>query len=157
MRTSLTCLIIFIIYFSTIPSKTCAQSNKISPDTTANICIMHDTIVQQFVKKNAQFRGGDLNKFRNHVMSNIRYPVQSMEKNEQGQTYIRFIVDWDGRVKDVSVLKSSGYRTLDNEAVRVVCLSPLWISAKNDSICVPQSLIIPISFRTVGIINKVPE
>ena len=70
-----------------------------------------------------------------------------------GKSYIRFVVDWDGQVKDVSVFKSSGFKPLDNEAVRVVKLSPRWTAAKNNDICVPQQFVLPVEFKNLGVIN----
>ena len=148
--------ILFIIVFAP-NTKISAHIRPVSADTTANVCLAHDTIAKVVVQKNAQFDGGDLNKFMHYVMSNIRYPVESLMNHEQGKSYVAFIVDWDGQVKNVSVYKSSGYKRLDDEAVRIVSHSPIWISAKNDSLCVPQKFNIPVTFRSMGIVNRIPR
>jgi len=46
-----------------------------------------------------------------------RYPPWSMSRREQGVPYIRFVMDRDGKVLSVSLERSSGYPSLDREAV----------------------------------------
>ena len=73
------------------------------------------------------------------------------------KSHIKFVVDWDGQVKDVTVYKSSGYKVLDVEAVRVIKRSPLWTSAKNNNVCVPQQFVLPVTFINLGVITRIPE
>jgi TonB family protein len=145
---------ILFLLLITLAHTLCAQKIKSIdyPDTT--YCKSHDSAVQIVVEKNAQFQQGDLAAFYNHIALNIRYPSEAIKSKIQGKSYIQFVVDWNGQVKDVTVLKSSGYRMLDNEAVRVVKKSPLWIPAKNKDVCVPQQFTIPVEFHSLGIINK---
>ena len=94
------------------------KKKKIEIDTT--MCMEHDTTVQIVVEKNALFQDGDLNNFNRYVAMNLKYPISAIEYKHQGTSYIKFVVNWDGQVKDVTVFKSSEYKTLDKEAVRVV-------------------------------------
>jgi len=116
-------------------------------------CTSHDTIVQINVEKSAKFQNGDLLMFKKYLAMNIRYPFNEMISKCQGKSYIRFVVDWDGQVKDVTVYKSSGNKNFDNEAVRVIKQSPIWTSAKNNNVCVPQQFILPVVFKNLGVIN----
>lgn len=120
----------------------------------STICLAHDTIVQVNVEKSARFRNGDLLIFTRYIAMNIRYPIEAISNNYQGKAYIKFVVNWDGQVINVTTYKSSGYKTLDNEAVRVVKNSPPWTSAKDNDICVPQQFVIPVVFRSLGVINR---
>jgi len=133
--------------------KAIAQDKQISVVDTIN-CVAHDTTVFVGVEKDATFMGGDITKFRNYVSKLIRYPIEAMINKEQGKAYISFVVDWDGLVNRITILKSSGSKLLDAEAMRVIALSPRWTSAKNNNICVPQQLVLPISFKNLGVINK---
>lgn len=45
------------------------------------------------------------------------YPLASQELGESGQVMLDVVVDADGRVKEVSVSKSSGYPRLDRAAI----------------------------------------
>ena len=157
MRTKSIYLFTFFVFFFAFITRISAQDSAISSDTITNKCIANDTIVQLLVEKDAQFQGGDLLKFRKYIMTRLRYPIHSLQRNQQGKVFIKFIVNWDGKIKDVVVFKSSGYTELDDEAVRVVCQSPDWTSAKNKNICVPQQLILPVEFKSLGIINRVPQ
>lgn len=137
-----------------IPSfKAIAQDKQINVVDTIN-CVANDTTVFVGVEKDATFMGGDITKFRDYVSKLIRYPIEAMINNEQGKVYVSFVVDWDGLVKRITILKSSGSKLLDAEAMRVIALSPRWSPAKNNNICVPQQLILPLGFRNLGIINK---
>lgn len=154
MKTKLICLSIFFVIFFIFTGRISAQVSVISSDTITNNCVANDTTVQLVVEKDAQFHGGDLFKFRKYIMTRLRYPVQCLQKNQQGRVLVKFIVNWDGKIKNVNIFKSSGFTELDDEAIRVVTQSPDWSSAKNKNICVPQQLILPIDFKSLGIINR---
>ena len=146
-------IIIFLFFFS-IGTKVSSQDKAPSDIIETSDCTAHDTIVQVVVEKSAKFQEGDLSKFRNYVMLNIRYPMEAQVNRYAGKSHIKFVVDWDGQVKDVTVFKSSGYKVLDVEAVRVIKRSPLWTSAKTNNVCVPQQFVLPVTFVSLGIINK---
>jgi len=151
-----TSIIIFLFFFS-IGIKVSGQDKAPSDNIGKTGCSAHDTIVQLFVEKSAQFQDGDLSKFRSYVMSNIQYPLEANANGYAGKSHIKFVVDWDGQVKDVTVYKSSGYKVLDVEAVRVIKRSPLWTSAKNNNVCVPQQFVLPVTFISLGVITRIPE
>jgi TonB family protein len=146
-------ILLFIISHS-LNAKHFTQLNVTSPIIDTIKCVAHDTAVQITVEKNAEFQDGDILKFRKYVMSKIVMPKDAILNRYQGKSIIKFIVDWDGQVKNVVVYKSSGYKILDNEAVRVIKKSPRWTSAQNANICVPQQLILPIDFINFGVIGK---
>jgi protein TonB len=71
------------------------------------------------------FKGGDLNKFRDWVGKRTNYPPADIDKKIQGRVFLTFIVETDGLVSNVTVVK--GVEPLiDNEAVRVIQSSPKW-------------------------------
>jgi protein TonB len=152
VRMKSTTIIIFL-FFLIAGVKASAQDNVSLDKAANNQCLAHDTIVQVAVEKSATFEEGDLIKFRTYVMKNIQYPVEAQVAGYSGKPYIQFVVDWDGQVKDVTVLRSSGYKILDDEAVRVIKKSPLWTSAKTNNVCVPQQFVLPLSFKSLGIIS----
>lgn len=149
-----TAIIIFLIIVASFNANHIGQINMISNEPDTIICSVHDTIVQLFVKEDAKFQDGDLLQFRKYVMKTIIMPMEANINRYHGKATIKFVVDWDGHVKNVVVYKSSGYKVLDDEAVRVIRQSPVWTSAKNDNICVPQQFILPIEFISLGVINK---
>jgi TonB family protein len=150
-------LIVFMVCLTLLyhSNEAIAQKNSMNENKDTTTCLAHDTIVYINVEKSAKFQDGDILKFRKYVAMNICYPSEAFNNlGMQGKSYVKFIVDWDGQVKEVSVFKSSGFEVLDNEAVRVVRTSPLWCSAKINNVCVPQQFILPIEFKHLGVTRK---
>jgi protein TonB len=71
------------------------------------------------------FRGGDINSFRQWVQQRTIYPQEAVDKKIQGRVLITFIIEADGTVSNVTVVKSVD-PSIDNEAVRVISSSPKW-------------------------------
>jgi TonB family protein len=87
---------------------------------------------------------GELNTY---LKTNIRYPEAEREQNLQGTVYIQFVVETDGRVTGVQVLKEvSGAPGLTAEALRVVNSMPKWTPASQNGRNVRCIVRIPIKF-----------
>ncbi|MFA5971494.1 MAG: energy transducer TonB [Lentimicrobiaceae bacterium] len=71
-----------------------------------------------------EFPGGDMkrNKF---LAENIVYPNAALRKGFQGTVYISFVIDSDGKVADIKLLRGPG-GGLNEEALRVVRMMPKW-------------------------------
>jgi len=54
------------------------------------------------------------------VESVLRYPELAAQSGLQGTLYIKFDINKDGSLGDLEVLKSSGYKILDDEALRSI-------------------------------------
>jgi len=100
-----------------------------------------------FVDEQARFQGGDITDFREWVQKNLVYPPDAVMKGHQGLVIIQFVVQKDGRVGRIKMLKSSGYEHLDNEAIRVIGNSPLWEPAAIEGMLVSQQFVIPVYYR----------
>ncbi len=61
-----------------------------------------------------------------YLAKNVRYPNDAKENGQDGSVYINFIVSEEGILHDFYIEKSSGYYSLDNEAMRVIKLLPKW-------------------------------
>ena len=92
------------------------------------------------------FQGGDLNTFRNWVQQRVKYPAIAQENGIQGKVTISFVVNTDGSVSNIEVLRTPD-RTLSDEAVRIIKSSPKWTAAKQRNKSVRQKFVIPIDFR----------
>jgi protein TonB len=84
-----------------------------------------EVIPEALLTDKCKFDGGDANMFSKWVNERIKYPEEAVENNVEGKVMLSFIVDIDGSVKDVKVLKRVD-AALDKEAVRVVSSSPKW-------------------------------
>lgn len=91
----------------------------------------------------AQFRGGNINDFRNYVAENFKADSAFM-KGVSGKIIIQFVINTSGKVQNVEVLRSCGNQKLDNEGARVIKSSPTWTPAKIQGKCVKEQFVIPI-------------
>ena len=100
------------------------------------------------VEQMPQFPGGDaaLMKF---LSSHINYPPMAAEKNVQGKVTLQFVVEKDGRVGEVNVVRSVD-KDLDNEAIRVVKLLPKFTPGRQNGQPVRVWYTLPVSFKLQG-------
>jgi TonB family protein len=80
------------------------------------------------------------------VYPNLKYPASAVRDGIQGRVMVDFIIDKDGKVTDVRVVKSVDPE-LDEEAVRVVSASPKWRPGRMNGNKVRTSVTIPVEFR----------
>ena len=80
------------------------------------------------------------------LQKNLRYPDLAKENNIQGRVTLRFVVDEEGNVSDVNVVKGIG-GGCDEEAKRVVMKMPKWKPGKQNGKAVKVYYTLPISFR----------
>ncbi|HPE18124.1 MAG TPA: TonB family protein [Tenuifilaceae bacterium] len=71
------------------------------------------------------FMGGGFNRFNEWVFSNLCYPEEAIKNGIQGRVYLEFMIDKNGNVTNVQILKGID-PLLDAEASRVVASSPRW-------------------------------
>ena len=98
------------------------------------------------VEEKPTFNGGDANDFSKWVNQNIQYPTVAQEKGVEGRVVLGFVVDENGQVKDVKVLKGVD-PALDAEAVRVVSASPKWAAGKQNGQAAKGSYTFPVVFK----------
>lgn len=97
-------------------------------------------------QKEPKFQGD----FGAYLGRNVHYPKEAKERNQQGKVYVRIIIDNDGSVLCAYAVKSSGYKSLDNEAIRVMKASPKWTPGTKNSQPVRVMYTIPINFTLSG-------
>ena len=93
----------------------------------------------------AEFPGG-LEAMYKWIAHQLKYPEECIAKNIQGRVTTQFVVDIDGSITDIKVLKSPD-DLLSQEAIRVVKAMPKWKPATYDSKPVRSNLRIPLNFR----------
>ncbi len=91
-----------------------------------------------------EFEGG-MKAWAKFIQRNLRYPNAAQEVDAQGKVYISFVVEKDGSVSNVTVLKGIGYGC-DEEAVRVISKSPKWKPGKQNDQNVRVRYNMPLSF-----------
>ena len=100
----------------------------------------------QVVEQPAEFPGG-MQAMYKWLSDNIQYPRISRDNNSQGRTILRFVVNSDGSIQGIEVIKSSGDMYLDKEAVRVVGEMPRWSPGKQAGKSVRCWFTLPVMFR----------
>ena len=92
-----------------------------------------------------EFPGGQ-KAFGKFLGSNIRYPITARESNIQGKVYIGFVVEKNGALSDLKIIKGIG-GGCDEEAIRVLKNSPKWKPGMVDGKPVRTSYIFPVTFQ----------
>ena len=102
-------------------------------------------IVFEVVEKMPEFPDGVRN--MNHfINSHLRYPVIAQENGTQGQVIAQFVIQADGTLSDLKIVKSVD-PLLDAEAMRVIKEMPKWQPGKQRGIAVATRVTVPIRFR----------
>ena len=101
--------------------------------------------VYDVVEQMPSFPGG-ISGLRTYLNQNIRYPAEAQENCVQGRVVVSFVVEKDGHISDVTVLRSVD-PSLDKEAIRVVRNMPRWTPGKQEGEPVRVRYNVPVSFR----------
>tara|TARA_B100001057_G_scaffold143023_1_gene142711 strand:+ start:2097 stop:2747 length:651 start_codon:yes stop_codon:yes gene_type:complete len=96
------------------------------------------------VENMPEFPGGDLGLMK-FIQKNVRYPAIAKEYNITGKVYVSFIVDKQGNVTNVKIVRGVD-KNLDAEAVRVVSSLPKYKPGKQRGKPVRVMFTIPINF-----------
>ena len=91
---------------------------------------------------------GDINKY---MADHITYPADARANNVQGTIYFSFVVEKDGSVSHVQVIRGlQGGITLEKEGMRVISGMPKWTPGKQDGQAVRVQYTVPIKFALDG-------
>jgi TonB family protein len=98
------------------------------------------------VVEEAASPAGGFKEFMTYLQTNLTYPEAARKANLQGKVFVQFVVQEDGSISDVEILKGIG-GGCDEEAVRVIANSPKWNPGKQKGIAVKQRMSVPIAFN----------
>jgi protein TonB len=97
------------------------------------------------VEEMPSYPGGDA-KMYEYLGKNIKYPQIARESSIQGRVFVNFVVEPDGSVSNVKVLRGIG-GGCDEEAMRVVKTMPKWKPGKQRGKAVRVSYTLPVVFK----------
>ena len=80
------------------------------------------------------------------IAKNTKYPKAALERKAEGKVFVQFVIEKDGRVTNVRVLRPVD-PDLDREAVRGVSSMPRWIPGRQRGKVVRVSYTVPINFQ----------
>ena len=137
---------LFTTFTSVIePSRSTTKVTITRPCTPFSSATTGYLIFFDVVEEMPQFPGGPSALFE-YLSKNIKYPVVAEENGVQGRVIVTFVVERDGSITDVKVVKSVD-PSLDKEAQRVVKSMPHWIPGKQNGSAVRVKYTVPVTFR----------
>lgn len=89
---------------------------------------------------------GGIGELMKYLQQNIKYPKECREKGIQGRVIVQFVVNTDGSIGNLNVIKPINSE-LDKEALRVVAEMPNWIPGRQRGKPVRVRFTIPITFN----------
>jgi TonB family protein len=99
------------------------------------------------IEETAEFSDG-VREFYNYLWKNIRYPESAKKYNRYGTVKVGFYVEEDGTLSNIRIVKGL-LKSLDDEALRVVGFSPLWIPAHIYGIPVRTDCVVDVDFHNL--------
>ena len=99
----------------------------------------------QIVEEMPAYPGGD-QKLMEFIAKGIKYPQIARETGIQGRVFVGFVIEPDGSVSNVKVLRGIG-GGCDEEAMRVVKSMPKWKPGKQRGKAVRVSYMLPVNFK----------
>ena len=129
-------------------------AEQVKYSATLSYAVPADTLKKAYdeVEKMPEFPGG-MSEMMRFVSDNIRYPKDAMEAKKEGRALVEFVIETDGSITDVSVVKEV-YPSIDAEAIRVVKSMPKWTPGEQDGEKVRVKFTMPIAFKLQGSSEK---
>ena len=135
-------LVLLVVVFS--PAGANAQNKKVEKAQTHKDTTTDDK-VYEVCEQMPTYEGGDAALLK-YITDSVKYPELAKKHGVQGRVVIGFIVEKDGSLTNVKVLRAVD-RALDAEALRVVKGMPKWIPGRQNKQRVRVKYNVPVSFR----------
>ena len=107
----------------------------------------------EVVEQMPEFPNGGMAGLMQYLSKNIKYPEAAMKKGIQGRGIVQFVVEKDGSITNVKILRGVDPE-LDKEAVRVVSAMPKWKPGTQRGEAVRVRFTVPVMFRLTE--DKIP-
>lgn len=123
-----------------------AQTCRVNIGTNASGCASYIEVYEyDYVTEKPTFPGGDRN-LMTFINATRNYPLDAYRKGIQGRVTCSFVVNTDGSVSHISVLRGVN-PSLNKEAIRVLSQMPEWNPGKMDGKTVPVRVVWSVPFR----------
>jgi protein TonB len=123
------------------------EDTKVEAVQVVEAKVEEEDVEQVFsvVEESAAPKGG-MQAFYKYVGEKLKYPAQARRMGTEGRVFVEFVVNRDGSIVDVKVVRGIG-AGCDEEAIRVVQSAPAWSPGKQRGKPVRQKMVIPINFK----------
>lgn len=127
------------------------EENEVDEDTKVEVReivqkeeVVEETQIFTIVESMPEFPGGE-RALLEYVTKNIKYPQIAKDNGISGRVFVTFVIDQNGSVADVRILRGIG-GGCDEEAVRVVKTLPKWSPGKQRGKPVKVQYNLPVNF-----------
>ncbi|MCB9224405.1 MAG: energy transducer TonB [Crocinitomicaceae bacterium] len=107
--------------------------------------VIEEEPIADFAEVEPSFPGGE-GAMMTWIQSHIEYPQIAVEMGEQGIVYVQFVVNKDGSIEQVKIMRGVS-DALDDEAKRVVKNMPKWTPGEQAGKKVRVRYTLPIHFK----------
>jgi TonB family protein len=108
--------------------------------------LVPDTTIYTIVEKSPEFPGGNEKMFE-FLGSEIQYPKKALRKKKEGRVYVGFVVERNGELSKIKVIRDLVGYGCGEEAIRVIKLMPKWIPGYHRNEAKRVQVNIPIIFK----------
>lgn len=123
-----------------------SQTCKVKTATRTNGSVVYTEVYEyDYVDQKPEFPGGRCCMV-SFINSNRQYPVEAYEMGIEGRVTCSFVVNPDGKISNVQVLRGVE-SSLNQEAMRIVAMMPQWTPGKIEDRVVPVRVVCCIPFR----------
>lgn len=129
-------------------SRSQSQSQATTSPAVSNTPQIVSEQVFTVVEKMPEFPGGQ-GELLKYLARSVKYPVIAQENGIQGRVTASFIVEKDGSIRDLEVLRGVD-PSLDNEAIRILSAMPKWTPGQQRGHDVAVKYTVPVTFRLEG-------
>lgn len=145
-RFYLVLIILFGLGISVSSPKASAQTCRVKAGNShGGGCSYIEVYEYDYVSEKPTFPGGT-QKLISFINENRKYPAEAYKKGIQGRVTCSFVVNPDGSISHVSVLRGVE-ASLNQEAVRIMSKMPEWLPGKLDGHTVPVRVVWAVPFR----------
>lgn len=114
-----------------------------------SFCARSQSEVFTITEEAAEFPGG-MQEMAKYLQKNLKYPDNAQKCHIGGKVFLKFIVETEGTISNVEVIKSSGAKSLDDAAIEVVKTMPMWKPARMSGRNVRCYFNLPVNFKPEG-------
>ncbi len=143
--------IILIFGIALVASCTLFKKKELNTETPIQDIVVIETdesdeeAIYVVVETMPEFPGG-IDSMMAYLGRTISYPEKARKKGIEGKVYVQFIVQKDGSLSDIKVIKGIG-GGCDEEAISAIENMPNWTPGKQRGKPVPVRIVQPINFR----------
>lgn len=134
-----------LLFLSLMFLSTMIVSAQVEADANVTNIDNDDEQIYEKPDKIAQFPGG-MDAYVTWMSANFHYPEKAIRNNVEGRVVLSFVVNKQGRIKDIKVLHSLSPEC-DKEAIRMVKAMPRWFAAEHQGRKVNCRFIMPVEFK----------